>query len=97
MKPVLGVPEARLDEIAAFVKTQDIPVEVVVGGECDIQIVEADERKECDASSLYAGGWITCVAALGMAARLDSSPQKLGMLLNFLNIKVRRCSLGLFK
>lgn len=53
-------------------------------------------RRPCDLETLYAGGEIACELGWAMAARLGVPVQKIGVLVQMLDIKVRHCSLGCF-
>lgn len=55
------------------------------------------ERRESTADTLEAGGWIRCATAWAVAARHEIALRRLGALLNALDIKVRKCSLGCFE
>jgi hypothetical protein len=54
------------------------------------------ERKECDASSLCCGGFMSCENAFKTAAHLGLSRGVFGEFLNLLEIKLRHCQLGCF-
>jgi hypothetical protein len=58
-------------------------------GNIDSQIAEAVAGKEKD-------GRITCAAAHAIAKRFSVSPQTVGMNIDLLEKRIRRCQLGLF-
>jgi len=96
VRVALGVPTAMLDSLQAFVAKKDIPVELTTAGECAARIVGESERVADGPDVLHVGGTIRCADARAMAARLGISTGKMGRLLNFLNMKIRQCDLGLF-
>ncbi len=55
-----------------------------------------EDRRQSDLKTLYAGGWVACETALALADRLGISPASMGKLIDLLDVKVRRCSLGCF-
>jgi len=97
VKAKLGVPQEMTESAETFVAAESIPIDVGRAEGCTVQVVKAEERLECDASTLQTGGWITCAAAWAMARKLNISTMQMGKLLDFLDIKIRRCELGLFK
>lgn len=96
MTATISVPEPMAEALKAFVKGEDIRVEVAPGGEGTVRVVVSDGRAESDLSTLQAGGWIKCEVARVMADKLDASTHELGKLLDFLDVKVRDCGLGCF-
>jgi len=85
------------ESVAAFVKTHEIPLDVVVcSDDCRVTVIESTEGQQSTSSVLHAGGWIACSTARGMAADLDIGSRSLGKLLDHLNIKIRECELGCF-
>ena len=101
MKTVLIVPESMAESVAAFVESESIPLGVCTANDTSaeriIRVVPTEERLQSDGSTLYAGGWITCAAARAMGAELGFGLMKTGKLLDFLDVKIRRCELGCFK
>ena len=97
MKGVLGVPAALREPATDFVNSQGIKLTVVAGDDCTVQVVQAEERRRCSVRRLYAGGFIACETARGVAVKLGIRTGQMGKLLDFLNIKVRNCGLGCFK
>lgn len=101
MKATLIVPEAMLESVSDFIKSESIPLGVSAtddtSAERTIRVVPTEERLQSDGATLYSGGWITCTAARAMGHELDIGLAKAGKLLDFLNVKVRKCELGCFK
>ncbi|MGB2986407.1 MAG: hypothetical protein WBE26_11035 [Phycisphaerae bacterium] len=100
MSATLGVPESMLEAVATFVGAEALPlnvVDVVVGSDATVQVVQSEGRRPSTPSVLQAGGWIACGTAHNIAVKLDISPRKVGKLLNHLDIKVRECELGCFE
>ena len=92
----LGVTEGQARRVAGFVRRRKLPLRVVLGGPCRVRIVEGAGRRACSPATLYAGGWIACPVARAVAARLGVPYRQAGALLDFLDIKIRRCDLGCF-
>lgn len=82
--------------IADFVRRRRLPLRVVGGGPCLVRVVVAPGRKACTSSTLYPGGWIACPVARAVAARLGIPPRQARVLLDLLDIRIRRCELGCF-
>ncbi len=97
MGAVLSVPESFLAPIRQLLAGQEIPLEVVCGGEGAVRVAQSGERRECDLTTLHAGGWITCPTAWAMASGLQIGNPAMGKILNLLDIRVRRCDLGCFQ
>ena len=94
----LGVPGGLRRSLGQFLAAEHISLEVISEGDCEVRVVEPLERQQADISHLPKGGWIACETARAMAKkRLRISYKRMGMLLNFLDIKVRRCGLGCFR
>ena len=93
----LSVPPGMLDSTVRFVRASRLPLEVIVGSGSAVQVSVADGPRGCGLSRLYVGGFIACETARAMAAGLGLRAGQMGKLLEFLNIKVRRCGLGCFK
>ena len=97
MTGTLGVPETLLAPLGEVVEAQGILVKVnSTGDDCTVQVVTANEQRRCGLRTLYVGGFIACETARGMAVKLGIRIRQMGKLLDFLNIKVRSCSLGCF-
>ena len=97
MRGTLGVPDTLLAPVGEFVQAQGILVNVVsMDDDCTVQVMQVNERRRCGLRRLYVGGFIACETARGTAVKLGIRTRQMGKLLNFLNIKVRSCSLGCF-
>jgi hypothetical protein len=55
-----------------------------------------DEIEKALAEIKGPDGVVTCAEALGLAARLEVEPLRVGEACNRLEIKIRSCQLGLF-
>jgi len=97
MPTTLGVPESMLKPVGAFVEEEGIPVSVVAGGDCTVQVVESAEHQASTSSVLQAGGWIACSTAHSVAAKLGTTLRDMGKLLDHLDIRIRECQLGCFE
>ena len=97
MKKKICVPDVMAERLCSFLNKEGISLEVVTNASCDVTVVSSDERIQCDLNTIYSGGWIVCETARQLARKIEISIKQIGKLLNFLNIKVRRCSLGCFQ
>ena len=97
MKKQICVEALIADKLREFLNTEKVQIEVVTGGDCDISIVKCDDHKESNLNIIYSGGWVTCGTALALAKKLEVPAEQMGKLLNYLDVKIRRCSLGCFK
>ncbi len=97
MKAELGVPEEMLEEVRAFIQSRAVTLDVAATTDAAVVVVRTAERQESDLKTLQAGGWIACPTALAMAQKLHMPPAELGKLLDFVNVKIKACSLGCFK
>ena len=88
-------PEFRA-KVLPLVAAGRLDVELVEEGACDVRVQAAPNRREARLDTLYAGGWIACGTAWGMAGQYGLGLRGLGELFETLDIKVRRCSLGCF-
>ena len=80
-----------------FLDSEKIAIEIVSDEPCDIKVIQCDDRKESKLDTIYSGGWITCERARSLAQRIKISLGQMGKLLDHLDVKIRRCSLGCFK
>ncbi len=86
-------PDGRLREhVEQFIQGGMYAIELADDG-IDVEI---KEKESCTKKKLYAGGKITCALALQLAQANAIPPAQVGQLLNYLNIKVKVCSLGCF-
>jgi hypothetical protein len=96
MKSKICVPPDMLDSLGAFVESEGLPLEPTTCEDCALRVVHAESGVESDLSTLQAGGWIECAVAWRLAGKLGTSTAKVGELLDFLDIKIRKCALGCF-
>lgn len=97
MKKRIYVETPLKDQLEKFICNQNIDLETVTDQPGDIKILRCEERKECNLGTIYSGGWIACEMARDIAKKLGISLSQMGNLLNQLNVKIRKCSLGCFK
>ncbi|UCG50058.1 MAG: hypothetical protein JSU94_09780 [Phycisphaerales bacterium] len=97
MNGKMGARPSIAVRLREFLATEAIGIEMVVDRSCGLNVVPCTDRRECDLNTLYPGGWITCETARAAARNLGISFSQMGKLLDHLNIKVRRCSLGCFQ
>jgi hypothetical protein len=91
------VPEPMRSDFSAFLIKENIPLAVISGDTGDVVITPSEgERRECDTSTLYQGGWIPCATARTAAEHLSLEYGEFGKVLNYLDIKIRECELGCF-
>ena len=91
------MPASAAGQVGQFLRQEQLDWELVSEGDCDVAVVRCTQRQESDLSTLYSGGWITCETARSLAPRLGVSLAQMGRLLDLLDVKVRRCSLGCFR
>jgi molybdopterin-guanine dinucleotide biosynthesis protein A len=96
MAATINVPETILDDFNAFIKKENIVIEVVTDVSSEVRIETSEERRECSISTLYPGGWIKCEVARAMAEKLSVRYDNIGRILDFLDIKIQDCALGCF-
>ena len=96
MKTRLCAPEDMTESIQRLVESEQMSIQVVSEGECDVKVVRSEDRAESDLNTLQSGGWIKCEVARAGAKKLRTSTRKTGKLLDLLDIKVRECGLGCF-
>ena len=92
----IGVPDDLRDALVSLVEREGIPVEIVPPGEGVVEVVRTEARAESSTTTLQSGGCISCATAFAAAERLDVSLEQLGAMLDGLDVRVRRCQLGLF-
>jgi len=96
-KPTLCVGEALAAPLGEFLTAEGIDLALATDGAGDVAVVPTGaERQESTAETVYAGGWIACPTALGLAGKLGIASGQVGRLLDHLEVKIRRCSLGCF-
>ncbi len=97
MKKRVCVEISIADKLREFLDREKIDIDIVTDQPCDIKVIQCDDRRESDLDAIYSGGWITCEMARSLAKRTEISLDQMGKLLNQLDVKIRRCSLGCFK
>jgi hypothetical protein len=90
------VSEELKSGLEGFINENSVGIEVVTEGEATLKAEKCAEPIECTASTLYAGGWISCAMALGLASKLEVESRQFGKMMDHLDIKIRRCQLGCF-
>ena len=97
MKKQICVEASIADQLREFLDEEKIKIVIVTDGNYDVTIVQCDGRKESNLNTIYSGGWITCEMARSLAKKMKISLGQMGKMLNHLDVKIRRCSLGCFK
>ena len=97
MKKRILVDASESAAFEAFLRTEDIQVDLTTSGNCEVQVQMCDSRKEGSMTKIYIAGWIGCETARALAKKLDISLMQMGKMLNYLNVKIRHCSLGCFQ
>ncbi len=97
MKKRIYVESSLKDKLLEFVNNENIDIEIVPDEPCDFKVIRTNERIESELDTIYSGGWISCEMARSMAKKMEISLSQMGNLLNHLDVKIRRCSLGCFK
>jgi len=90
------IPEELKSGLEGFIKENSVPVEIVTEGGATLRAEKCSEPIECTSSTLYAGGWISCAMALGLASKLEVESLQFSKMMDHLDIKIRRCQLGCF-
>jgi hypothetical protein len=99
MHATLGVQRGLFEDLATFLTREGIEISPVVadeGAPYDVELSRPEERRDCDAGHLYAGGRISCPLARNLAERFALPARQFGSMLNFLQIKIKECELGCF-
>jgi len=84
------------DALQRLLTAEEIGLELTSDAAAAAATLQPGERQQSDLSTIYTGGWIECPTAWALAQRLGISVQKMGVLLEHLNVKVRHCGLGCF-
>jgi len=95
MNKKLRVNGSIAESLQAFLIAEDIAINFAE--DADVSVVKCDEHKESSLQILYSGGWIACETARSLAKELGVSMPQMGKILNFLSVKIRKCSLGCFQ
>ena len=96
MEKQIKVPDSMAEQLREFLAEEKIDLEVI-GRCCDVEVVVCEESLESDLATIYSGGWIACETARDLAKKLAISIRQMGGLLDQLNVKIRKCSLGCFQ
>ena len=97
MKKRILIDVSESERLEEFLKTEDISIDLIHNGSGDVEVLRCDAGQEGGMNTLYQGGWIGCETAQALAGKLGISKLQIGRILNFLNIKIRHCSLGCFQ
>ena len=97
MKKRICVEISIADKLRGFFNSEKIDIDVISGQPDNIEVRQCDDHRESNLDIIYSGGWITCEIARSLAQKMEISLEQTGKLLNLLNVKIRRCSLGCFK
>ncbi|MHC4122562.1 MAG: hypothetical protein ACYSSI_03235 [Planctomycetota bacterium] len=97
MKKRICIEASMADKLEEFLKAEEIKIEVLTQGDCDVRIFPCEARKESDLNTIYSHGWIGCETARALAAKLGVPVGQMGKLLNYLDVKIRKCGLGCFE
>jgi len=97
MKKRICVEASIAEQLREFLDAEEIKIKVVTDGSYDVAVVQCDERKESNSDMIYSGGWITCEMARSLAKKMNIPLDQTGKLLNYIDVKIRSCSLGCFK
>ncbi|MHC4075604.1 MAG: hypothetical protein ACYSRZ_04240 [Planctomycetota bacterium] len=92
MKTRICIEVSIASQVQEFLNIEGIEIEVVTNGNCDVTVVRCKDRKECDLNTIYSGG-----SARALAKKSAIPVRQMGKLLDYLDVKIRRCSLGCFK
>ncbi|UCD75053.1 MAG: hypothetical protein JSV91_14865 [Phycisphaerales bacterium] len=93
---ILRLPEPLRESLREFVREEGLPTTPSLTRPAAVTVRRSDEQRECDAVTLWTGGWITGPAAREAAERLGVNPDQMGRPLSFLSINVCHCEPGIF-
>ena len=96
MKKRVRVDVSIVESLKEFIDAEGIQIDLTPDEGSDLRVLVCDDPKESDLDTLYSGGWIACQAALSLAKKFEIPTRQVGLLLNHLDIKVKKCSLGCF-
>ena len=97
MKKQICVELSMASKLQEFLDSEKIDIKIAADPPGDIEIVKVDDRRESGSSTIYSGGWISCEMSRNLAQKMEISIGQMGKLLNYLDVKIRHCSLGCFK
>ncbi len=98
---VVYVEQDLIDDVKKFCEQEAIkiliqPIDKTSQNVITIRRDTACRVHDCDLQTIYVKGYISCAHARAMANKMNLSVNKMGKLLNFLNVKVKHCGLGCF-
>ncbi len=96
MKNEIGAEGALKNELAGFLRREQIPLEAVDADLAAVTVAAPGGRLESGYETIFAGGWVKCETARYLAEKLGISRREMGKVLNFLDVKIRDCELGCF-
>lgn len=85
------------DSLTAFITAESIDLNVSCEGLGEVKVVKSAGRDKSNVETIQSRGWIECATAWAMARRLGISTRHMGTILDFLEVKIRKCSLGCFE
>jgi len=97
MKKKIYIKALAVESLEEFLNREKIAIEIVSKPRSDVEVIGCTGRKESDLNTIYSTGWITCETARQLAKKLQISVIQMGKLLDYLDVKIRMCSLGCFK
>ncbi|MFH1615577.1 MAG: hypothetical protein ABIG61_10910 [Planctomycetota bacterium] len=97
MKKRIYVKASMASSLEAFLNKEKIDIEIVTNQQGDVEVIQCEGPKESKLDIIYSGGWITCETARDLAKKIKIPLDKMGKLLNYLDVKIRKCGLGCFK
>ena len=89
------VDAAMADKLAGFVADEGIGLGIVIEGG-DVTVTACEDQRQSDLETIYSGGWVGCEMGRALAGKLRITAGQMGKLLNYLDVKIRKCELGCF-
>ena len=96
MKKRISVDISVSGPFEEFLKAKGIRIDLKTNGSSDVEVLRCDDSKESSMDTLYFGGWIACETARALAKKLEIPMAQMGCVLSYLDVKIRKCSLGCF-
>lgn len=96
MEKQIKVPDSMIEQLRKFLAKEKINIGIV-DCSCEIEVKTCQQCLKSDLTTIYSGGWIVCETARTLAKKLAISIRQMGKLLDYLNVKIRKCSLGCFQ
>jgi len=85
------------DSLTAFITAESMGLNVSCEGPGEVKVVKSAGCDKSDVETIQSGGWIECPTAWAVARRLGISTRQMGSILDFLDVKIRKCALGCFE